>query len=181
VKLFRFHSTSSNGYRQIGSKTKKGFQNSHKPFLPFQQVSEPVAQIPEQSFIVAHPSGWQANFTVLVRQIACGSCHAPRLYHHLSRNTLTASPIVRRADEFPFLRTCCESPTHKVSDTTIVLDLTENRFHGMASFLIKLSPPAWSGACALSVDGVSDSSVSDPETGMMRQLPYAVSSLSQLL
>ena len=29
--------TSSNGFGQIGSKTKRGFQNSYKPFLPFQK------------------------------------------------------------------------------------------------------------------------------------------------
>ena len=31
---------SSNGFGQIGSKTKRGFQGSYKPFLPFQQVSK---------------------------------------------------------------------------------------------------------------------------------------------
>jgi hypothetical protein len=31
---------SSNGFGQIGSKTKRGFQDSYKPFLPFQQVSK---------------------------------------------------------------------------------------------------------------------------------------------
>ena len=31
--------TSSNGFGQMGSKTKRGFRNPYKPFLPFQQVS----------------------------------------------------------------------------------------------------------------------------------------------
>jgi nicotinamidase-related amidase len=66
--------------------------------------------------------------------MVCGVCYAPLLYRHLSRNPLTASPqlqeIVRRTDDLPLLRTCFKPPTHKVSDTAIVLDLGEDRFHG---------------------------------------------------
>ena len=79
------------------------------------------------------------------RKIACKRGVLSFLYCHLSDDSLTAPPklqeIVRSADEFPLLGACFEASAHETSDAAVVFDLAENRFDGLAPFLVQRSAP----------------------------------------
>ena len=112
-------------------------------FIKKKSSDEPVARIFDQP-VYGRPSEVTAGrFTIRARQITFGVCCIALLHHYLGRNPFAASPqlqeIVCSADEFPFLGTGFKPPAHKVSDTAIVFDLAEDRFHGLPSFFIKLS------------------------------------------